>query len=117
MKPSTTRCLDMLREAGEYGVTTHDFAAAYIARFGARLNELRTQYGCDIETERIADNQSRYTLTYCPPELGAGGGEPAPAPLPPQAADAPPAADPEPVTLFPVDPPGTYRDPDAEAAA
>lgn len=116
MKPSTRACLDMLREAGEDGVTTGDFARAYIARFGARLNELRLM-GCDIETERIGANQSRYTLTYCPPELGAGGGEPAPAPLPPQAADAPPAADPEPVTLFPVDPPGTYRDPDAEAAA
>ncbi len=120
MKPQTQTCLRMLREAGDLGVTTHDFAAAYIARFGARLNELRLM-GCDIETERIGANQSRYTLTFLPPDLELGGDPPA-APHPPQPCSPRVAADPEAAeTLFPlvdldIPKPPALLDPDSEAA-
>ena len=119
MKPSTRACLDMLREAGEDGVTTGDFARAYIARFGARLNELRLM-GCDIDTERIGANQSRYTLRFLPDDLELGGDQPAPATLPaPQPPSPPVAAEPEAVQLFDtidldIPPIGsTYADPEA----
>ena len=90
----------MLREAGEDGVTTGDFARAYIARFGARLNELRLM-GCDIDTERIGANQSRYTLRFLPDDLELGGDQLAPATLPaPQPPSPPVAAEPEADQLF-----------------
>ncbi len=65
MKPSTSRALCLLREAGANGVTTADFAQAYIARFGARLAELR-DLGAVIDVERLPGNQCRYVLTREP---------------------------------------------------
>lgn len=118
MKPSTRACLDMLREAGEDGVTTGDFARAYIARFGARLNELRLM-GCDIDTERIGANQSRYTLRFLPDDLELGGDQAPAALAAPQPPSPPVAAEPEADQLFDtidldIPPIGsTYADPEA----
>lgn len=115
MKPSTRRCLDLLIEAGDDGVTTGDFARAYLARFGARLNELRL-LGCDIDTERIGANQSLYTLRFLPDDLELGGDQPAPAPAPqppPPSVTAEPEAE---ATLFDLPERPALLDPDAEAA-
>ncbi len=63
MKPSTTKCLQLLREAGAEGATTHDFwQAGCGSRYSARIMELRAR-GAIIETTRIRQGCSRYVLT------------------------------------------------------
>lgn len=57
-KPQTRKVLAML-QAGPR--TTHDFLAAYIGRFGARLGELRA-VGHRISTEKLSEQSARYTL-------------------------------------------------------
>lgn len=61
MKPSTFKTLRLLQDHGETGVTTGMFAASGLARFGARLKELRDD-GFVIRTERIRAGSCRYTL-------------------------------------------------------
>jgi hypothetical protein len=88
MKPSTSRVLGLLREAGDDGMSTGDFARAYCARFGARLKELRA-VGCDIEAERIDAHSFRYFLRHEPDDLETGGVPPAALPHPQPTAISP----------------------------
>ena len=56
------RVLKMLQEAGDRGLTNHDFLDARISRFGARLDDLRRQ-GWDIPAGRwVARGKYRYKL-------------------------------------------------------
>ena len=62
MKPSTVRVLSMLKHAGARGVTSGEFAQAYVLRYSARLHELR-KAGYQIRIEWIPDRSScRYVL-------------------------------------------------------
>jgi len=56
MKSQKQRVLAMLEAAGSRGVTTSEFAASYLPRFGARIMELR-KAGFNIRT--VADDSSR----------------------------------------------------------
>jgi hypothetical protein len=55
------RVLTMLQTADNRGVTSSEFYAAHLPRFGARLLELRER-GYVIETQRESDSVWRYTL-------------------------------------------------------
>lgn len=54
------RVYHALRQAGTRGVTTNEFLADHLPRFGARIEELR-QRGWHIETKKEG-KQYRYTL-------------------------------------------------------
>lgn len=60
-KPQTVKTLRMLQEAGERGVTTGEFLRCYIARFSARLGELRA-VGWRIRGARERDLSWRFWL-------------------------------------------------------
>ena len=85
MKPSAQKVLTMLRTAGNDGVTTGQFLAAYQGRFGARLFELGI-LGFEIDSEPVDPKQprgpQRYRLIYEPDDLAVGGGAPVPPPAP-----------------------------------
>lgn len=85
MKPSTLRCLQLLR--AHESVTTHDFLVGGCgSRFGARLCELRHDFGCVIEEHKLSDRSgSRYRLIAEPdaspaaiPPAPHAGEQPAP---------------------------------------
>lgn len=82
-----TRVLTMLQTAGDRGVTSNEFYAAHLPRFGGRLFELRER-GYVIETARITDSLWRYTLTHEPAVVSA---PPPSAPGPEPSEGAPPA--------------------------
>jgi hypothetical protein len=65
----------MLEQAGEEGVTTGDFLAAYLPRFSARIKELRDE-GLSIETTRLKGSSSRYKLHPAHISLSGEGVEP-----------------------------------------
>lgn len=79
-----TRVLTMLQTAGERGVTSSEFYAAHLPRFGARLLELRER-GYVIETARLSDSVWRYTLLHEPAVVSAPS-PPAPGPEPSDGA-------------------------------
>ena len=41
---------------------TGDFMLMYIARYGARIGDLRNKFGWDITTKKIKQGKTRYTL-------------------------------------------------------
>lgn len=57
--------LAMLEAAGDRGVTSAEFYAAYLPRFSARLLELREE-GHVVSSERLRDSAWRYTLLNSP---------------------------------------------------
>lgn len=65
-KPQTIRVLRLLQAAGLRGVTTGEFLASYIGRFGARLGELKA-VGHQILRVDESAHSSRYTLVGPPP--------------------------------------------------
>ena len=75
--------LAMLDEAGPEGVTSNQFYAARLPRFGARIHELKTQHGHEIIKEPVEDGHFRYILVgrspvpqQSPPDLGEVGNSP-----------------------------------------
>jgi hypothetical protein len=59
----------MLQAAGSRGVTTGEFLAAYIGRFGARLGELKDVRWQMLRVDESA-HSSRYTLVGpSPPDV------------------------------------------------
>lgn len=57
--------MEMLKKAGERGVTNIEFYASYLPRFSARIHELRQELrgtGSRIVSERIKNNLYRYKL-------------------------------------------------------
>ena len=75
--------LAMLDEAGPEGVTSNQFYAACLPRFGARIHELKTQHGHEIIKEPVEDGHFRYILVgrsrhpqQSPPDLGEVGNSP-----------------------------------------
>jgi len=65
-KPGTIKVLRLLQAAGPRGVTTGEFLAAYIGRFGARLAELKAVRWQILRVDESA-HSSRYTLIGPPP--------------------------------------------------
>jgi hypothetical protein len=43
---------------------TGDFMKMYIARYGARIGDLRNKYGWNIETSKVKQGKMKYTLEY-----------------------------------------------------
>lgn len=43
---------------------TGDFMKMYIARYGARIGDLRNKYGWNIQTERVKQGKMKYTLEF-----------------------------------------------------
>jgi hypothetical protein len=43
---------------------TGDFMKMYIARYGARIGDLRNRYGWNIQTERVKQGRMKYTLEF-----------------------------------------------------
>lgn len=54
--------LAMLKQAGPEGVTSNQFYAACLPRFGARIHELKKEQGLDIRKEPVEDGHFRYIL-------------------------------------------------------
>mgnify|MGYP001558349526 CR=1 FL=1 len=52
MKPSLARVYDMLEAAGSRGVTSGEFARAFVLRFSARIHELR-KLGLEVHAEKL----------------------------------------------------------------
>lgn len=74
----------MLRQAGDQGVPSGQFAEAGILRFGQRLAEIR-EAGYTVQTKRLASNRFRYFLNSAfpcadPTDDPAGAGSPSPEP-------------------------------------
>lgn len=61
-KAQTVKVLRMLQAAGPHGVTTHDFLAAGIGRFGARVGELRAVLWA-ITMTKLTPHSALYVLT------------------------------------------------------
>lgn len=66
MKPSTQKVLDMLRAAGPRGVTSGQFAQAYILRYSARLKELRDTARIISRSRVPGHDQWWYVLKFEP---------------------------------------------------
>ncbi|HEY0391013.1 MAG TPA: hypothetical protein VGC63_04825 [Solirubrobacterales bacterium] len=75
LKPQARRVLEMLRSAGDRGVSNGDFVSAYMARFGGRICEMR-KLGWSIETVREGQGRSRYFLRAEPTGIDAGAHTP-----------------------------------------
>ena len=43
---------------------TGDFMKMYIARYGARIGDLRNKYGWNIETSKVKQGKMKYTLEF-----------------------------------------------------
>ena len=74
--------LAMLDEAGPDGVTSNQFYAACLPRFGARIHELKGE-GHTVVKEPVEDGHFRYILVgrsrhpqQSPPDLGEVGNSP-----------------------------------------
>ena len=71
--------LAMLDDAGPEGVTSNQFYAACLPRFGARIHELKTQHGHEIIKEPVENGHFRYILVgrsqiqQSSPDLGRAG--------------------------------------------
>ena len=75
--------LAMLKQAGPEGVTSNQFYAACLPRFGARIHELKKEQGLDIRKEPVEDGHFRYILVgrpfltqQSPADLGEVGNSP-----------------------------------------
>lgn len=66
MKPSTEKVLNMLRAAGSRGVTSGEFAQAYVLRYSARLLELRDSGRIISRTPVPEHSQYCYVLEFEP---------------------------------------------------
>ena len=96
MKPSCKAVLDMLREAGDEGVTTGAFVRAFQPRFSARLHELTTRHGVEIDSERLDRSSFRYWITHLPDDLESSGGAEPPRPVAAVRSEAAPSSVPAP---------------------
>ena len=74
--------LAMLDEAGPKGVTSNQFYAACLPRFGARIHELKAE-GHEVVKEPVEQGHFRYILVgrsrhpqQSPPDLGGVGNSP-----------------------------------------
>ena len=74
--------LAMLDQAGPEGVTSNQFYAACLPRFGARIHELKAE-GHEVVKEPVEDGHFRYILVgrspvpqQSPPDLGEVGNSP-----------------------------------------
>ena len=74
--------LAMLEQAGPEGVTSNQFYAACLPRFGARIHELKGE-GHSVVKEPVEDGHFRYILVgrsakpqQSPPDLGEVGNSP-----------------------------------------
>lgn len=74
--------LAMLDEAGPEGVTSNQFYAACLPRFGARIHELKAE-GHQVVKEPVENGHFRYILVgrsmtpqQSPPDLGEVGNSP-----------------------------------------
>lgn len=75
MKPSTAHVLDVLRQGPQ---TTHDLLTAGCgSRFGARICELRNEFGCVIAEKPVPrpTRGSLYTLVSEGPGVGQASSE------------------------------------------
>lgn len=62
MRPSQEHALSLLRAAGMQGVTSGEFANAYLLSYSQRIGDLK-RAGYVIERERVANSsQYRWTL-------------------------------------------------------
>ena len=95
--------LAMLKKAGPEGVTSNQFYAACLPRFGARIHELKKEQGLDIRKEPVEDGHFRYILVgrpfltqQSPADLGESGNTPPNlgAPLRPDGPGNPPSSSP-----------------------
>ncbi len=75
MSDSQARVYKALEAAGDRGITTQEFIQSFAgSRFSARILELRSKFGCQISTERLSANSSRYRLISPPVGVEGGGG-------------------------------------------
>ena len=59
-----TQCYRILKRFVESNGTlyTGDFMLMYIARYGARIGDLRNKYGWTITTKKVKQGKTKYTL-------------------------------------------------------
>lgn len=65
-------CLQMLREAGDAGVSSGDFERAHLPRYREHVDELLVTHGCDIDAEMLDKAVTIYRLAFEPEGLDSG---------------------------------------------